>query len=196
MKRVVTEVKTPRFLGTEVIGTPAGASIALDLRLEAVMEGVLVSGTATLPLVGECARCLDEVRETAVVELRELYYYPDRASEFDSDDDDALSLVEDHLDLEPALRDALGLELPLSPLCEPDCPGLCVDCGARLADVEPDHSHEAPDPRWAALTALRPDRPGSAGPAPAESGPTGPDAGAAPEGAAGADLDDQAERGS
>jgi uncharacterized protein len=156
MKRVVTEVPAPRDLGTEVIGVPEGAPVALDLRLEAVMEGVLVSGTAVVPLVGECARCLDEIHDTATVELRELYFYPDRADEFDPDDD-APSLVEDHLDLEPALRDALVLELPLSPRCAPDCPGLCVECGARLADAGPDHTHDAPDPRWAALAALKQD---------------------------------------
>ena len=46
------------------------------------------------------------------------------------------------LDLEPALRDAVVLELPLSPLCEDGCQGLCVECGVRLADAEPGHRHE------------------------------------------------------
>jgi uncharacterized protein len=182
MKRVVVEVPAPSNLGTEVIGVPTGASVALDLRLEAVMEGVLVSGTATLPLRGECARCLDEIHETAVVELRELYFYPDRALELDSDEE-ALSLVDDHLDLEPALRDALVLSLPLSPVCVPDCPGLCADCGARLAEVGPDHSHDAPDPRWAILAALKTD-----------GGAAGPDT-HDPDGAAGDDVGDRADRG-
>ena len=63
-------------------------------------------------------------------------------------------------DLEPVLRDAVVLALPFQPLCRDDCPGLCAECGARLAD-DPDHGHgDAVDPRWAALQGLLPgDRP-------------------------------------
>ena len=64
---------------------------------------------------------------------------------------------DDLLDLEPLLRDAVVLALPFQPLCEDDCPGLCAECGARLAD-DPDHAHEAAiDPRWAGLAALQQD---------------------------------------
>ena len=72
----------------------------------------------------------------------------------DKDLDDEVSRLEDDLlDLEPLLRDAVVLALPFQPLCEEDCPGLCVECGARLAD-DPDHAHEEPiDPRWAGLEA-------------------------------------------
>jgi uncharacterized protein len=59
----------------------------------------------------------------------------------------------DRLDLEPTLRDALVPALPFQPVCDPDCPGLCSRCGARLLD-DPDHSHEDNDPRWAALAGL------------------------------------------
>ena len=60
----------------------------------------------------------------------------------------------DLLDLEPLLRDAVVLSLPFQPLCRDDCPGLCIECGARLAD-DPGHQHEEPiDPRWAALQGL------------------------------------------
>ena len=59
----------------------------------------------------------------------------------------------DLIDLEPVLRDAVVLALPLRPLCRDDCPGLCAECGARLAD-DPDHGHETVDPRWAALQGL------------------------------------------
>ena len=49
------------------------------------------------------------------------------------------------------------LALPFQPLCQDDCPGLCTECGARLAD-DPDHRHEEPvDPRWAALQDLAAD---------------------------------------
>ena len=62
-------------------------------------------------------------------------------------------VVGDVLDLEPALRDAVVLALPLSPLCRPDCLGLCTTCGENLND-NPDHEHEEVDPRWAALADL------------------------------------------
>ncbi|WP_045879222.1 YceD family protein [Pseudofrankia sp. DC12] len=154
MRPVRVQVPAAEDMGTPMLWVPAGGPVDLDLRVESVLEGVLVSGTASADLVGECARCLDEVRDGVTVELRELFYYPDRAEEIDDDEEDVLVVVDDHLDLAPVVRDALVLDLPLSPLCDPDCEGLCVDCGARLADVEPNHSHDSADPRWAALSAL------------------------------------------
>jgi len=168
MRRVHRTAPAPSELGTAVAGVPVGSDIDLDLRLEAVMEGVLVSGTAATTLVGECARCLDPVSEDLVVDLQELFVYPDErphgrvaagsGEAAPNDDEDAPTMVEDLLDLEPTLRDALVLEIPLSPLCSDDCLGLCSDCGARLEDVEPGHSHETTDPRWAALADLRIDK--------------------------------------
>ena len=71
--------------------------------------------------------------------------------------DETSRLEGDLLDLEPLLRDAVVLALPFQPLCQDDCPGLCVECGARLAD-DPDHGHETQiDPRWAALQGLAQD---------------------------------------
>jgi uncharacterized protein len=154
MRPVRTEVPAPGDLGTPMMRVPTGAPVELDLRLESVHEGVLVSGTASAELTGECSRCLDEVRDHVTVDLRELFYYPDRAAEIDDDDEDVLVVVDDHLDLAPVVRDALVLDLPLSPLCDEDCAGLCVECGARLAEVGPDHAHDSSDPRWAALSAL------------------------------------------
>ncbi len=66
------------------------------------------------------------------------------------------------LDLEPALRDAIVLELPLSPLCEDGCQGLCVECGVRLADAEPGHGHEQRGTMWAALKDFEAERPDAA----------------------------------
>ncbi|WP_239311302.1 MULTISPECIES: DUF177 domain-containing protein [unclassified Frankia] len=153
MKHVVTQVPAPAELGNEMIKVSPGALIELAVRLESVMEGVLVSGTASTPLAGECSRCLDPFEDEAAVDIRELFYYPDRVVG-DVDDDDCPQIVNDHIDLLPALRDALVLNLPLSPCCRPDCAGLCVDCGARLDDLEPGHTHEQVDPRWAALPSL------------------------------------------
>jgi len=157
MRRVQRTVPAPVDLGTDVIGIPAGTDLELDLRLEAVMEGVLVSGSIRGRAVGECVRCLDEVLDDVDVFLTELYAYPERArvAEEDGDDqEDVRELDGDLIDIEPALRDAVVPALPFRPLCRPDCPGLCSECGAHLAD-DPDHSHEILDPRWAALNRLQ-----------------------------------------
>jgi uncharacterized protein len=157
MRTVRMTVPAPDELGTVVIGIPEGTDLDLDLRLEAVMEGVLVTGLVRGQAVGECVRCLDEVTEPVDVTLSELFVYPERAAvaeqDGDEDDEDLRELDGDFLDLEPALRDAVVPMLPFQPVCRPDCPGLCSICGARLAD-EPGHSHETLDPRWAALGGL------------------------------------------
>lgn len=152
MRQVSRTAPAPVDLGIEVLAVPEGSPVELDLRLEAVMEGVLVTGTARAGLVGECVRCLEALTDDIVVTFQELYVYPDHLH---SDEDDEVStLVDDLLDLEPQLRDAVVLALPFQPLCRDDCPGLCTECGARLAD-DPEHTHEAPiDPRWAALTSI------------------------------------------
>nr|WP_286219490.1 YceD family protein [Paraoerskovia sediminicola] len=156
MRRLERTVDAPAELGTAVIGVPEGAPVALDLRLEAVMEGVLVSGTATTTAVGECGRCLDPLTRDVVAEIQELFAYPERAeaAEESGDDDEELYELEGDLaDLEPALRDAVVIGLPFQPLCSPDCLGLCSLCGARMAD-DPEHSHDVVDPRWSALESM------------------------------------------
>ncbi len=155
MRSVSKTVPAPEHLGTPVAGVPAGSDVELDLRLESVMEGVLVTGTARAEMTGECGRCLDPVSDELVVDLQELFTYPGERSSAPDDEDEQPRMVEDLLDLEPTLRDALVLEIPLTPLCDDDCAGLCAGCGARLDDVEPGHSHDQADPRWAALANLR-----------------------------------------
>jgi uncharacterized protein len=151
MRADSSTVPAPADLGVEMVGVPTGADIELHVRLEAVMEGVLVSGTALAPLSGECARCLDPITSSIEVEFQELFVYSDTRSG-ESADEDERRLEGDFIDLEPIVRDAMVLALPLSPLCRDDCPGLCPTCGARLADAGPEHRHDdAVDPRWAAL---------------------------------------------
>jgi uncharacterized protein len=136
----------------EVIAVPEGAQVALDLLLESVVEGVLVTGTVTAPLAGECSRCLDPISDEITVELTELYAYPDSTTDETTEDDEVSRLVDDVVELEPVVRDAIVLALPQAPLCREDCRGLCPECGAKWADLKPDHRHETIDPRWAALT--------------------------------------------
>jgi uncharacterized protein len=168
-------VPAPADLHLELIRVPEGADVALEVRFEAVSEGVLATGTAIAPLEGECARCLAPLTSSVTVRFQELFVYGDgrhdrhdkhdkhdrydryeKHDEQEEQDDEGLYHLDgDLLDLEPAFRDAVVLALPMSPLCREDCPGLCVECGVPLADAGPDHRHEgAVDPRWAALEQL------------------------------------------
>ena len=138
-------------LGLETIGVPEGSPVELEIRLESVTEGIYVSGTAHAALAGECARCLDPLTDEITVEVAELFAYPDSVTDETTDADELPRVADDQVDVEQIVRDALVLDLPLSPLCRPDCAGLCVECGEKWADLAPDHGHETLDPRWAAL---------------------------------------------
>jgi uncharacterized protein len=161
LKRLTRSVAAPKDLGIEVVGVPEGATVEIELRLESVMEGVLVSGTARAPLTGECVRCLEPLERKLEVDFQEMYSYPEADARGrvsaepvgEESEEETLYVEDDLFDLEPVLRDAVVLALPLQPVCQEDCPGLCAECGARLAD-DPDHHHETVDPRWAALQGL------------------------------------------
>lgn len=147
--RLAAPVDEP--MGLDVVAVPPGSDVDLELRLEAVSEGVLVSGTAAAVAVGQCSRCLVDLTEPVIARIRELYAYPESTTAATTDDDELPRLVDDLVDLEPLVRDEVVLALPMAPLCRPDCPGLCSVCGERFDDLEPGHSHEILDSRWAAL---------------------------------------------
>jgi uncharacterized protein len=148
-------VPSPSRIGLDLIGVDAGAPLALDLRIESVSEGVLVSGTVSAPTAGECARCLTPITGDVEIDLTELFAYPDSATDETTESDEigrvGGSGEPDTVDLEQPIIDAIGLALPFSPLCGPDCAGLCPHCGVPLATAEPGHHHEQIDPRWAKL---------------------------------------------
>ncbi|HUQ61035.1 YceD family protein [Lentzea sp.] len=134
-----------------VIAVPESGEVELDLLIESVVEGVLVSGTAFAKVEGECARCLEPISDEVEVRITELYAWPDSTTDETTDEDEVSRIENDLIDLEPVVRDAIVLALPQAPLCEPDCKGLCPECGGRWAELGPDHGHETIDPRWAAL---------------------------------------------
>jgi uncharacterized protein len=157
-------VPAPAGLGLDVIGVPEGASLDLDLRLESVTEGVLVTGTVSAPLAGQCARCLDPLTDELAVDVCELFAYRDSATDETTESDEVFRVEGDLLDVEPVVRDAVVLALPWTPLCRENCPGLCSTCGQPLADLPPGHAHDQIDPRWAALAAYRePSHPSTSG---------------------------------
>ncbi|GAA4592077.1 YceD family protein [Actinoplanes octamycinicus] len=146
--------EAPADLGLELISVPEGSDLELDLTLTSVSEGVYVSGTVRGSLQGECGRCLNEINESFEVSLGEMFAYEDSTTEETTDEDEVGRMQGDLIDLEPAVRDAVVLTLPPNPLCRPDCPGLCPDCGVHFDDLPAEHSHEEVDPRWAALRNL------------------------------------------
>ena len=154
MRVVERVVPAPKDLGLELIHVPAGADLALTLRMESVTEGVLVSAEIQAPLTGECGRCLREISDTVDVSFQELYAYEHSTTDETTDEDEVGRMQGDLIDLEPEVRDAIVLALPANPVCRPDCPGLCPDCGEPWDDLPADHRHEQLDSRWAALRRL------------------------------------------
>lgn len=149
IKHLERDLPAPAGMGLELIAVPEGSLIHVRLQLESVSEGVLVSGVVSADLVGQCARCLDEITDHRDFDLQELFYYPGRDAE-----EDALFIVDDRIDLEQPIRDAIVPELPFIPLCREDCFGLCPGCGFALND-DPDHNHgQDVDPRWLLLQGL------------------------------------------
>lgn len=118
--------------------------ITVDLEIESVSNGVMAAGTITAAWEGECRRCLDPVRGTLELEVRELF-------STEGDLDEVYPLVDDEIDLRPMVRDAVVLNLPQAPLCGPDCLG--PDPERYPATVEDDS--KPADDRWAALSELR-----------------------------------------
>jgi uncharacterized protein len=151
MKPWVRDAPAPADFGLAVIGVPAGDPIHLDLRLESVIEGVLASGTVITDVVGECSRCLGPVTDHVEVDVTELYAYPDSVTDETTDEEDVSRIVDEKIDLEPAVRDAVLLELPVAPLCREDCPGVPSPDEEAWAFVPAGTTHERIDPRWAAL---------------------------------------------
>jgi uncharacterized protein len=154
MREYRRDVPAPAGFGLDVIGVPEGAPLTLELRLESVTEGVLVTGTVAAPLVGQCGRCLDPVSDELELDVVELFAYRDSATDETTEPDEVYRVRGDLIDVEPVVRDAVVLALPWTPLCRPDCLGLCPTCGQRLDDLPVGHSHDVIDPRWAALGSL------------------------------------------
>ncbi len=155
---MVTSTRTvdaPDDFGTEIIAIPAGNPVEIAVRFESVLEGVLVSGTARGRASGACVRCLEAIEQPVEADFQELFVYADRAAHHREvgDDGDHSVLHDDLIDVETLVRDAVVPALPFQPVCRPDCPGLCSECGASLT-ADPDHRHETLDPRWAALRQL------------------------------------------
>ena len=146
-------------LSTELVSVPDDAPLGGSLLLESVVEGILVSGAITGTWTVRCARCLTERTQPFSVEVSELFATEASVEpDDDNDDDEGYALVEDEVDLDQLVRDAVGVEMPFAPLCQPDCKGLCPVCGGNR-NLGECPGHEAIDPRFAVLADLLPDLP-------------------------------------
>lgn len=153
MKELSLVVPSPEGIDNSSLVLADGTSIDLKVQLESVMEGVWVSGSANLDLAGSCSRCLDPIAEELAVDVQEMYRYSDLV-DADEDESDLSLVLDDRIDLEPALRDAVVLAMPIAPVCEDSCLGLCATCGVRM-DSDPGHTHKQVDPRWEKLSKLK-----------------------------------------
>lgn len=139
-------IEAPEAFGEALASVPAGERIDLEVRLESVHEGILVTTRARTTMHAECGRCLTQFTEPCEVDFQELFAYtPTEADEY--------GVHGDHVNLEPPLRDAVVLALPFQPVCRPDCPGLDPETGDPR-DAEVAAEPVAVDPRWAALAGL------------------------------------------
>lgn len=122
--------------------------VHVRLHLEALSDGIAVSGVATGHWHGECKRCLSSVHESADIEIDELY-------QVTVTDPDAFPIDADQLMLLPMVRENILIAVPQFLLCRPDCKGLCPQCGVDLNVGT--CSCEAPgtDDRWAVLEDLK-----------------------------------------
>ena len=133
---------------------PDDRPIDVDLLLEAQGEQLIVEGTVGADWTGACRRCLEPTSGRLEARVEEVF-------ERHPTEGETWPLTGDHLDLEPLVREAVLLALPLAPLCGPNCKGpdperFPATVEGEVGDEEGDESAEPPrDPRWAALEALR-----------------------------------------
>lgn len=154
-ERIEQTVPVPAGFSTALVGIPESRDLHLNLRAESVHEGVLLTGTASAEVAGECGRCLDPIGYPLTVDVMQLFTWPERTEESDGDDDEIRAVADDlRLDVESVLRDLMVTALPFQPVCRDDCPGLCPHCGFRMEE-DLEHEHEQVDPRWATLEGLK-----------------------------------------
>lgn len=165
MKEYELDIDAPFRIGVPLIAVPEGDLIELDVRCESVTEGILVTAEIFAVATGECIRCLDPVELEVERTIQELYRYEptdDRGRksqrreevDLDLDEDEVLFVEGEQVNLEIPVLDAIILSLPVNPLCDEECLGLCPDCGEKWEELPEEHQHEVVDARWSGLSGL------------------------------------------
>ena len=111
-------------------------------RFSRTQQGLLLQGEFKADTELECVRCLDPFTQSLQWEVTDLYAF-DRRNMTDSG---LLVPDEGQIDLEPLLREYALLEFPISPICKPDCKGLCPVCGENRNRVDCGHRPESDSP--------------------------------------------------
>ncbi|WP_223298016.1 YceD family protein [Candidatus Planktophila dulcis] len=164
MKEYQLDIESNARIGVPLIAVPEGDVIEVDVRLESVTEGVLLSADIYAVAIGECIRCLDPVEQVVERKIQELYRYEPtnekgrkkrpEEDDVDLDMEDELQMEGDVMNLEIPIIDAIILALPVNPLCSEECLGLCPDCGEKWEKLPEGHAHEVVDARWSGLEKL------------------------------------------
>lgn len=138
-------------LGLSDVRVVDGSAVTLTGEVESISEGVVLTGTVSVPWEAECRRCLTEVTGVAEIDVREVF-------ETHPVDGETWQLEQDHIDVGPLLHDTALLALPLAPLCGDDCAGPAPDAYPTAPvddDTDPVDDEPPSDPRWAALKDLK-----------------------------------------
>jgi uncharacterized protein len=125
----------------------ADQPLAIDLRLESLSAAIVASGRVRGRWRAVCSRCLTPIESDFDLSLREVF-------EEDPIEEETYPLRQDEIDLEQPLRDVVVPELPLVPLCDEECRGLCPTCGANKNEDPCTCDDASRDPRWDSLRAL------------------------------------------
>lgn len=169
MREYELDIEAPFRVGVPLIGVPEGDIVEVDVRCESVTEGILVTADIYTVAQGECIRCLDPVELVIDRKIQELYRYvatddkgkksrkKEEENLIDLEEEEVLYVEGEQVNLELPILDAIILTLPVNPLCDEDCLGLCPDCGEKWESLPEDHAHDVVDARWAGLIEIQKD---------------------------------------
>ena len=168
-KEIDATFPAPSGIGDEIVGVDEGADVSVVGSFDSIVDGLILNARISAPVHAECTRCLKPIQRDWTVNVTSFFPYEDKSAagkggkagkngkeeEVDKAED-TYPLLDGGAwaDLEALLRDTLVEELPLQPLCKPDCKGLCSQCGIDLNE-NPDHQHDMTDIRFAALEGLK-----------------------------------------
>ena len=154
-KEIDATFPAPSGIGDEIVGVDEGTDVSVVGSFDSIVDGLILNARISAPVHAECTRCLKPIQRDWTVNVTSFFPYEDKFAGVDEAEDTSPLLdVGAWADLEALLRDTLVEELPLQPLCKPDCKGLCSQCGIDLNE-NPDHQHDMTDIRFAALEGLK-----------------------------------------
>lgn len=159
----------PTGIGDDFYGVHPGSDVRVEGDLDSLKDGLILTATVSGTATGRCSRCLTDLENPLTAHVTAfLPFEPPEPSEHDGEEEQDVDLEQEEAqdvypllehgnwaDLESLIRDALFDLVPTTPLCKPDCKGLCPLDGVNLNE-HPGHHHEkTADPRWQALAGLR-----------------------------------------